>query len=42
MQSIDLSACTYALCVCVCAKAHLHDGFFTTVCVDEIFLYRIV
>lgn len=28
------SLCVY---VCVCATAHVHDGFFTTVCTDEIF-----
>lgn len=40
MQSIDLSVCTYAVCVCMCATAHVHDGFFATVCTDESFSYQ--
>lgn len=36
MQSIDLSVCTYALCVCVCVL----QPMFTTVCTDESFSYQ--
>lgn len=39
MQSIDVSVCTYAVCVYVCYSP-CYDGFFTTVYTDESFTYQ--
>lgn len=40
--AIYWSLCVYicSVCVCMCATAYVHDGFFTTVCTDESFSYQ--